>query len=68
MFGDSVVEYLDVLAGRSELKLLDFSKEFSLSVGRNYITDKGAESISVIMAGLNNLTAVHIGTYYQNFR
>jgi len=63
MIGDSVVEILiSTLSERSELKLLDFSKEFSLSVGRNYITDKGAESISSIMARLNNLTAIHIGT------
>jgi len=59
---------VSILAGRSELKLLGFSKEFSLSVERNCITDKGAKSISAIMAGLNNLTAIHIGTYYQNFR
>ena len=63
------MKYLvNVLTERNELKLLDFGKEFSLSVGRNRITDKGAESISLIMSGLNNLTAIHIGIYYQNFR
>jgi len=53
---------IDRLPEKSELKLLDFSKEFSLSVGRNHITDKAAESISLMMACLNNLTAIHIGT------
>ena len=53
---------ISTLSKRSELKLLDFSKEFSLSVGHNHITDKGADSISLIMECLNNLTAIHIGT------
>ena len=63
MIGDFTVEIIvNALAESSELKLLDFSKEFSLSVGRNHITDKGAESISLMMACLNNLTEIHIGT------
>jgi len=64
MIGDSAVESLvNALAKRSELKLLDFSKELSLSVGRNRITDKEAKSISSIVANLKNLRAIHIGTY-----
>jgi len=64
MIGDSAVEILvNELAKRTELKLLDFSKEFPLSVGRNQITDKGAESISSIITNLNNLTKIHMGTY-----
>ena len=64
MIGDSAVESLvNALANRSELKLLDFSKELSLSVGRNRITDRGAESISSIVKNLEKLTEIHIGTY-----
>jgi len=64
MIGDPAVESLaNALANRSELKLLDLSKELFLSVGCNHITDKGAESISSIIANLNNLTVIHIGTY-----
>ena len=64
MIGDSAVKSLvNALANRSQLKLLDFSKELSLSVGRNRITDRGANSISSIVANLNNLTKIHMGTY-----
>ena len=64
MIGDPVVNSLvNALANRSELKLLDFSKELSLSVGRNRITDRGAESISSMVANLKSLRAIHIGTY-----
>jgi len=64
MIGDSAVESLvNALANRSELKLLDFSKELSLSVGRNRITDRGAESISSIVKNLKKLTEIHISTY-----
>jgi len=64
MIGDPAVNSLvNALANRSQLKLLDFSKELSLSVGHNHITDEGAKSISSIIANLNNLTVIHIGTY-----
>ena len=54
---------VNALANRNELKLLGFSKELSLSVGRNRITDKGAKSISSMVANLKSLRAIHIGTY-----